>query len=57
MGKKKDNVSMGYPFKRNFYYEIEKAMEKSNVVFLLGPRKYSKNVALLQLQECLIKDY
>ena len=34
----------GYPFKRNFYYDIEKAIDKSSIVFLLGPRKCGKTV-------------
>ena len=47
----KDNVNFCYPFKRFFYYDMEKAMEKSNVVFLLGPRKCGKTVALLQFEK------
>lgn len=47
----KKNSVIGYPFKRNFYYEIEKAMDKSNIIFLLGPRKCGKTVALLQLEK------
>ena len=47
----KDNANFCYPFKRFFYYDMEKAMEKSNVVFLLGPRKCGKTVALLQFEK------
>ena len=47
----KNTTDIGYPFKRNFYYDIEKAIEKSNVVFLLGPRKCGKTVALLQFEK------
>ena len=47
----KKNSVIGYPFKRSFYYEIEKAMDKSNIIFLLGPRKCGKTVALLQLEK------
>ena len=46
-----NSANIGYPFKRNFYYDIEKAIEKTNVVFLLGPRKCGKTVALLQLEK------
>lgn len=41
---------IGYPFKRDFYYELEKAIDKSAIVFLLGPRKCGKTVALLQME-------
>lgn len=51
MSIEKNSTNAGYPFKRNFYYDIEKAIEKSNVVFLLGPRKCGKTVALLQLEK------
>lgn len=45
------DVFSSYPFRRNFYYDIEKAIDKSNAVFLLGPRKCGKTVALLQLEK------
>lgn len=44
-------IGAGYPFKRNFYYDIEDAIDKSNVIFLLGPRKCGKTVALLQMEK------
>lgn len=47
----KNDANIGYSFKRNFYYDIEKALDQSNVVFLLGPRKCGKTVALLQLEK------
>ena len=51
MSIEKNSADIGYPFKRYFYYDIEKAIEKSNVVFLSGPRKCGKTVALLQLEK------
>lgn len=42
--------NIGYPFKRNFYYDMEQAIDRSAVVFLLGPRKCGKTVALLQME-------
>lgn len=51
MSIEKNSANIGYPFKRYFYYDMEKAIEKSNVVFLLGPRKCGKTVALLQLEK------
>lgn len=47
----KETPSSTYVYKREFYYELEASIEKSNVVFLLGPRKCGKTVALLQLDE------
>lgn len=47
----KSNESIGYSYKRNFYYDIEKAIGKTNIVFLAGPRKCGKTVALLQLKK------
>lgn len=41
---------IGYPFIRELYYDIEKAMKKSAIAFLLGPRKCGKTVALKQLE-------
>lgn len=52
MSADKNDVFMGYPFRRNFYYDIEKSVDKSNIVFLLGPRKCGKTVALLQMEKC-----
>ena len=44
-----------YPFKRKFYYTLYKFTQQKckNVLFLLGPRKCGKTVALLQLKETL----
>lgn len=50
MNIEQNNVCRGYPFKRNFYYDIEKSLNKSSVIFLLEPRKCGKTVALLQLK-------
>lgn len=50
MSRIKGNGEMRYPFKRNFYYEIESAIATSCVCFLLGPRKCGKTVALKQLE-------
>jgi hypothetical protein len=43
------NGETEYKFKRKFYYDIEKSINKTNVVFLLGPRRCGKTVSLLQL--------
>lgn len=51
MGIKQNGSKRGYTFKRNFYYEIEAAIDKASIVFLLGPRKCGKTVALLQLEK------
>lgn len=51
MSIEKNSANIGYPFKRYFYYDMENAIEKSNVVFLLGPRKCGKTVALLQFEK------
>ena len=40
-----------YPFKRSIYYKVLKALCKSRVVFLLGPRKCGKSVCLDQLHK------
>lgn len=44
-----------YPFKRKFYYTLYNFTQQKckNVLFLLGPRKCGKTVALLQLKETL----
>ncbi len=42
-----------YPFKRNFYYDVEKAIQKSNVTFILGARKCGKTVCMKQLNKAL----
>ena len=42
---------MNYSFKRDFYFEVKKMLDKTNVVFLLGPRKCGKTVCMLQLNE------
>lgn len=44
-----------YPFKRKFYYTLYKFTQQrcKNVLFLLGPRKCGKTVALLQLKETI----
>ncbi len=49
------NKDTTYHFKRDFYYEIENALKKTNVIFLLGPRKCGKTVALLQLKQNIPK--
>ena len=51
MNVEKNSANIGYSFKRYFYFDMEKAIEKSNVVLLLGPRKCGKTVALLQLEK------
>lgn len=40
---------MDYQFKRDFYYDICIAFNKSNVIFLHGPRKCGKTVCLKQI--------
>ena len=40
-----------YPFKRYAYYEIEKKIANSKIVFLVGPRKSGKTVCLKQLED------
>lgn len=40
----------GYRFKRSFYYDVEKAISKSSVTFVLGARRCGKTVCLKQLQ-------
>lgn len=44
-------MQFGYQFKRDFYYEVKESFSKSNFIFLLGPRKCGKTVALLQLRD------
>lgn len=44
-----DNEILNYTYKRDFYYEIETAFRKVSVIFLLGPRKCGKTIALFQL--------
>lgn len=38
-----------YTFKRDFYFDVKKSIEESNVTFVLGPRKCGKTVCLKQL--------
>ena len=44
-------MSSSYAFKRNFYYDVEKAIVKSSVTFLLGPKGCGKTVCLKQLRD------
>lgn len=44
---------MVYPFKRDFYFDVEKMLEKTRVIFILGPRKCGKTVCLTQLNDNL----
>ncbi|KSV58255.1 AAA family ATPase [Acetivibrio ethanolgignens] len=43
--------TIGFEFKRDFYYELKNVVAKTNIIFLLGPRKCGKTVALLQLNQ------
>lgn len=47
------NIMREYPFKRNFYYETEKAIEKSAVSFVLGARKCGKSICMKQLESSI----
>ena len=38
-----------YHFKRNFYYDAEKAIQRSSISFILGTRKCGKTVCMHQL--------
>ena len=42
-------MSNGYPFKRSFYYNVQKAIAKTAVTFILGARKCGKTVCMNQL--------
>lgn len=42
-----------YEFKRNFYYEVERAIEKSHITFLLGPGMCGKTVCMHQLESAV----
>ena len=44
-------MSSSYAFKRNFYRDVEKAIGKSSVTFLLGPKGCGKTVCLKQLRD------
>lgn len=44
-------VSSSYAFKRKFYYDVERAIGKSSVTFLLGPKGCGKTVCLKQLRD------
>ena len=44
-------MGSSYAFKRNFYYDVEKAIVKSSVTFLLGPKGCGKTVCLKQLRD------
>lgn len=43
------DLPKSYPFKRDLYFEVEKAIERSSVTFLLGARKTGKTVCLRQI--------
>lgn len=48
------NVMIGkYDFKRSFYYDVEKSVERNKVTFILGARKCGKTVCMKQLAEAL----
>lgn len=40
-----------YNFKRDFFYEAEKAIENSSITFITGPKKCGKTVCLRQLAD------
>lgn len=44
-------MNSSYAFKRNFYRDVEKAIGKSSVTFLLGPKGCGKTVCLKQLRD------
>ena len=44
-------MNSSYAFKRNFYRDVEKAIGKSSVAFLLGPKGCGKTVCLKQLRD------
>lgn len=43
--------TISFEFKRDFYYELRDTLTKANIIFLLGPWKCGKTVALLQLKQ------
>lgn len=42
-----------YDFKRSFYYDVEKSVERNKVTFILGPRKCGKTVCMEQLADSI----
>lgn len=46
-------MNNNYSFKRSFYYDVKKAIQKKSIVFILGPRKCGKTVCLKQLSSDL----
>lgn len=38
-------------FKREMFFEVKNALQQHNVIFLLGPRKCGKTIALMQLNK------
>ena len=44
-----DNISKQYPFRRSFYYAVEKALQDSCVSFILGARKCGKTICMKQI--------
>lgn len=47
-------MALSYTFKRNIFYNIINSLNNSNIVFLLGPRKCGKTVAMLQVKDFLV---
>ena len=45
------NSRSGYGFKRSFFFDAQRAIEKTAVSFILGPRKCGKTVCLNQLAD------
>lgn len=43
-------MSKRFEFKRDFFYELLSAIDKSHVTFLLGPRKCGKTVCMRQIE-------
>ncbi|HAJ97802.1 MAG TPA: hypothetical protein DCO72_08715 [Ruminococcus sp.] len=43
--------NMMYPFRRSFFYDVQKAIERTAVTFILGARKCGKTVCMNQLAD------
>lgn len=44
-------MSQKYPFKRDFYEDVVKSIQKNDATFVLGPRRCGKTVCLTQIRD------